>query len=283
MGLEERELRRFVGVLDDFAHRPIQTGRSVVIAGHAVHPHAVGDSTARIRRRRRTRRGRPFGFISLGRDPGIVTSPGAARASAARCRSGGRTTPCRAAARTRRNASTRRSGRDARTRRQWRPTDIIFGVFRAFLVHRVESVPEIGEELIPRVEALGGREAHVVGVEGVGNDKVGPACGLGPEGQVVVVIVGVVEEILLLRRPAGGCWGSCGPYTSPAGVPRRSARGFRSPWPCARVRPLRQRTDSRSTASRGCTVRGRPEAPLPRPSGFRSSAMATAKNVTGIS
>ena len=66
-------------------------------------------------------------------------------------------------------------------------------------VQHVEGVAQVGEELVPAVEALGGREAHVVGVERVRDDEVRlrrPT--LHPVRQVVGVGVGVVEEAAVL-------------------------------------------------------------------------------------
>ena len=76
-------------------------------------------------------------------------------------------------------------------------------------VHDVEGVAQVLEELVAVREALRQREAHVVGVEGVGHDEVrhGVAVGLlhlGPERQVVAVVVRVVQEAAVVRHQAAG-------------------------------------------------------------------------------
>ena len=64
----------------------------------------------------------------------------------------------------------------------------------AFGIERVESVDQIGGELVAGMEPLRRREAHVVGVERIGDDQV-RALGLGaPERKIVRIIVGVIEE-----------------------------------------------------------------------------------------
>ena len=104
------------------------------------------------------------------------------------------------------------------TRRQWRPTDIIFGrAGLAFGVEGVEGVAEVGEEVLGGVEGAG-REAHVVGLEGVGDDELLAAVVLAPVGEVVVVGVGDPVEEAGLGDEVDGLGGGA------AGVP--AARGF---------------------------------------------------------
>src|SRR6476646_9436717 len=72
----------------------------------------------------------------------------------------------------------------------------------AFLVEDVEGVLEIGEELVARVESLGGGETHVVRVQRIGHDELRPAA-LVPvprvvPGKVIVVVVGIVDEPAVL-------------------------------------------------------------------------------------
>src|SRR5437764_6669198 len=50
----------------------------------------------------------------------------------------------------------------------------------ALAIENVEAVLQIGEELITRVEALRRREAHVVRVEGIGDDQLRLAAGAVP-------------------------------------------------------------------------------------------------------
>ena len=73
----------------------------------------------------------------------------------------------------------------------------------ALLVVRVERIPEIGEELVAGVEALRRREAHVVGVERVGDDELRPhlvavAVMIQPIRQFVVIGVGHIFEAAIL-------------------------------------------------------------------------------------
>ncbi len=90
-------------------------------------------------------------------------------------------------------------------RRQCRPIgQHLRGAGFAFGVEGVEAVLEVGEELVAGVEALGGGEAHVVGVEGVGDDQL-LAAGVGaPVGQVVVVGVGDVGKAAFLGGEVDG-------------------------------------------------------------------------------
>ena len=80
---------------------------------------------------------------------------------------------------------------------------------RAFGIERVEAVLEIGEELVAGIEALRRGEAHVVGVERVGDDQLRPsgamAVMLEPIGQFVVIGVGDIGEAAFLGRPAAPC------------------------------------------------------------------------------
>jgi hypothetical protein len=74
----------------------------------------------------------------------------------------------------------------------------------AFGIERVEAVAQIGLELVARVEALGRGEAHVVGVERVGDDELVAPARPDPVGQVVGVAVGDVVEAALLGDEADG-------------------------------------------------------------------------------
>ena len=109
---------------------------------------------------------------------------------------------------------------------------------RSLRIEDVEGIPQVGEELLPRVEALGGGEAHVVGVQGVGHDEVGPTRDLDPVGQVVGVGVGVVEEAAVLDDEAARIG------AVPTGVPAER-RGPVS-W---RIASTARRRCSRSVAS----------------------------------
>ena len=83
----------------------------------------------------------------------------------------------------------------------------------AFFVEHVEGVLQVLEELLAAVEALDLGEAHVVGVQGVGDDQVRLAGRVVrfPVGQVVVVGVAVVEEAAFLHhQPAGVRAGAAG-------------------------------------------------------------------------
>ena len=86
-----------------------------------------------------------------------------------------------------------------------------------FGIEHVEAVLEVGVELVARVEALRGGEAHVVGVERVGHDELRPALDHGPPGQLVIVVVGVVEEAAILGDEAAGVGAGA------AGVPAQRA------------------------------------------------------------
>ena len=75
---------------------------------------------------------------------------------------------------------------------------------RTLGVQHVERIAQIGEELIARVEALRGREAHVVGVERVRHHQVGARPKLGPERQIIVVIVSVIKKSSLFHQQSAG-------------------------------------------------------------------------------
>lgn len=69
-------------------------------------------------------------------------------------------------------------------------------------IERVETVFQIGEELVARIEALRRGEAHVVGVERIGDDELRAAGMLEPVGQFVVIGVGdVVEAAFFSHQP----------------------------------------------------------------------------------
>ena len=68
----------------------------------------------------------------------------------------------------------------------------------AHLQKKIERVAKVGEELVPGVEPLRGREAHVVHVQRVGDDEVRLAVLGVPVGEVVVVGVRIVQETALL-------------------------------------------------------------------------------------
>jgi hypothetical protein len=75
--------------------------------------------------------------------------------------------------------------------------------FGTFGVEHVEGISQIREELLAAVEALGRCEAHVVGVQRVGNDEVRMRAAVrgrdvGPERQIVAVVVGVVQKAAML-------------------------------------------------------------------------------------
>ena len=78
------------------------------------------------------------------------------------------------------------------------------GRLRPFLVEDVEAVPEVGEELVARVEPLRGREPHVVGIEGVRDDEVGAAMFRVPVRQLVGIGVRVVKEAAFLDHETPG-------------------------------------------------------------------------------
>ena len=73
-------------------------------------------------------------------------------------------------------------------------------------IQDVEGVLEVVEEVIALVETLHLGEAHVVGVQGVGDHQVRLAGGVVgfPVGQVVVVGIAVVEEAAFLHHQAPG-------------------------------------------------------------------------------
>ncbi|EON20068.1 amidohydrolase [Cupriavidus sp. GA3-3] len=77
----------------------------------------------------------------------------------------------------------------------------------AFLIQDVERILQVLEELFAGIEALRRGKAHVVGVERVRHHQVRLllAAGdfhLGPEGQVVAVVVRVVQEAAVLHHQA---------------------------------------------------------------------------------
>src|SRR5690606_26072710 len=62
----------------------------------------------------------------------------------------------------------------------------------AFFIERVESVFQIGEELITRVKALRRGETHIVGIERIGDDdlrfcRIAMAVMVDPVGQIIVI------------------------------------------------------------------------------------------------
>ena len=67
-------------------------------------------------------------------------------------------------------------------------------------IERVEAVLQVGEELVAGIEALRRGEAHVVGVERIGDGEERALRPGEPVGQVVGIDVGGVEEAALLRR-----------------------------------------------------------------------------------
>src|SRR5260221_1898966 len=73
-----------------------------------------------------------------------------------------------------------------------------------FRVEHVETVAQIGEELLAGIEALGGGEAHVVGVERIGHDEMVAPLLAHPIGQIVGIGIGIVEKTALLDDEAAG-------------------------------------------------------------------------------
>ena len=79
----------------------------------------------------------------------------------------------------------------------------------AFGIQRVEAVTQVDKKIFGLREALRRREAHVVGIERVGNDEArhGDAVGAGdvhPQGQVVAVVVAVVGKLAIIgHQPPG--------------------------------------------------------------------------------
>ena len=72
------------------------------------------------------------------------------------------------------------------------------------LQEEIQRISKVSEELIARVEPLGGGEPHVVNVEGVGDHEVRPAVLRVPVREVIVVGVRVVQESPLLHDEPGG-------------------------------------------------------------------------------
>ena len=64
----------------------------------------------------------------------------------------------------------------------------------AFLIERVKGVAQVTQKLLPGVESLGRSETHVVRIQGVRHYQVVCALNLGPERQIIVVVVGVIQE-----------------------------------------------------------------------------------------
>lgn len=77
-----------------------------------------------------------------------------------------------------------------------------------FFVEYVEGVFQVLEELFVIVEVLYLGEVYVVGVQGIGNYQVWFFCGVGwvLVGQVVVVGVGVIEEVVFFYYQVLGVW-----------------------------------------------------------------------------
>src|SRR3990170_6653466 len=67
-------------------------------------------------------------------------------------------------------------------------------------VQHVEAVLQIGEKVVARVEALRRGEAHVVGIERIRHHQLGLAVLRVVPGDVVVVVVGVVDEAAFLHH-----------------------------------------------------------------------------------
>ena len=65
---------------------------------------------------------------------------------------------------------------------------------RTLAVEDIKAVLEVLEEMLARVEALRGGEAHVVDVEGVGHDQLLAAANKLPVGQLVRIGVGKIQE-----------------------------------------------------------------------------------------
>jgi hypothetical protein len=110
-------------------------------------------------------------------------------------------------------------------------------------VHHVEGVAQVFKELVAVGKALGQGKAHVVGVEGVGHHQVGHAAAvgllhLGPEGQVVTVVVRVIQKAAVVGHQTPGVGES-----RPVYQPRA-----RSPVSCSMM-AMPMRMCSRSVAS----------------------------------
>jgi hypothetical protein len=75
-------------------------------------------------------------------------------------------------------------------------------------VENVETVLEIGEELVAAVESRRGGKPHVVGIERVGYNQLWATRAIEPVGQLVGVAVGRIEESLILHDDAERVWGA---------------------------------------------------------------------------
>ena len=76
----------------------------------------------------------------------------------------------------------------------------------AFRVQPVEGGDAVAREILREGEAAAVEEAHVVGVERIGQDDMGMPANLDDIGQIVVVGVGIVEEAAMLDEQRTGAF-----------------------------------------------------------------------------
>ena len=69
-----------------------------------------------------------------------------------------------------------------------------------FRIERIESIAQIGIELVTRIEPLRGGKPHIVTIQRIGDDQLVAPRNLCPVWQIIVVGVGDVIE-----RPDFGC------------------------------------------------------------------------------
>jgi hypothetical protein len=85
------------------------------------------------------------------------------------------------------------------------------GCFVPFGVQHIKGIPQIGKEMLRRVEPLRRCEPHVIRIEGVGYHQVPPRVAVccfnfRPEWQVVSVVVSIVQKAALLDHQAASIW-----------------------------------------------------------------------------
>src|SRR3954468_13559900 len=103
----------------------------------------------------------------------------------------------------------------------------------AFGIEHVESILQIGEELLAFGKALRIDEAHVVGVKRIGNDELLAAGALDPIGQIIGIGIAEIEEAALLQQQTVGV------DRGASGVPAEGARAGRRGVDADRFRDLR--------------------------------------------
>ena len=85
----------------------------------------------------------------------------------------------------------------------------------ALNVERIETVAQIGEKLLARVESLRRCKTYVVCIEGIGHHQVIFVGDPGPVGQIIVIGVGVIQKSAFFYEQFARV------ITGPTGIPTK--------------------------------------------------------------